>query len=98
MPFIKKRHGETDKPVPQTKSNRSGMPKLAVSEKRACKVLGQTRTAQRHELVLVSDEKQLTEDILVLATKYGRYGYRKITFLLNDHYGWRVNHKRVERI
>jgi putative transposase len=46
----------------------------------------------------VSDEKQLTEDILALATKYGRYGYRKITSLLNDHYGWRVNHKRVERI
>jgi transposase InsO family protein len=29
--------------------------------------------------------------------QYGRYGYRRITALLK-HEGWRVNHKRVERI
>ncbi len=29
--------------------------------------------------------------------QYGRYGYRRITALLR-HEGWRVNHKRVERI
>jgi putative transposase len=45
-----------------------------------------------------SDEKQLTEDIIALATKCGRYGYRRITALLNNEKGWRVNHKRVERI
>jgi len=33
-----------------------------------------------------------------LATKYGRYGYRRITALLNNDMGWQVNHKRVERI
>ena len=32
-----------------------------------------------------------------LATKYGRYGYRRITALLQRE-GWRVNHKRVERL
>jgi putative transposase len=35
---------------------------------------------------------------LALATKYGRYGYRRITALLNSNEGWKVNHKRVERI
>ncbi len=45
-----------------------------------------------------SDEKQLTGDIIDLATQYGRYGYRRITALLNNNRGWRVNHKRVERI
>jgi transposase InsO family protein len=40
----------------------------------------------------------LTADILALATKYGRYGYRRITALLNNNEGWKVNHKRVERI
>ena len=45
-----------------------------------------------------SDEEQLTGDIITLATKYGRYGYRRITALLNNEYGWRVNHKKVERI
>jgi len=62
-------------------------------------VLGQARTTQRRESSPSSDEKQLTKDIVVLATKYGRYGYRRITALLNNNeYGWRVNHKRVERI
>ena len=32
-----------------------------------------------------------------MATKYGRYGYRRITALLKEK-GWKVNHKRVERI
>ena len=36
-------------------------------------------------------------DIIELAMKYGRYGYRRITALLNQK-GWQVNHKRVERI
>ena len=35
--------------------------------------------------------------IIELATQYGRYGYRRITALLGWE-GWRVNHKRVERI
>ena len=62
-------------------------------------MLGQARTTQRRESSPSSDEKQLTKDIVVLATKYGRYGYRRITALLNNNeHGWKVNHKRVERI
>ncbi len=44
-----------------------------------------------------ADEEQLTQDITRLATKYGRYGYKRITALLRAE-GWRVNHKRVERL
>jgi hypothetical protein len=32
-----------------------------------------------------------------LATQYGRYGYRRVTKLLHRR-GWRVNHKRIERL
>lgn len=32
-----------------------------------------------------------------MASQYGRYGYRQVTGLLRNE-GWRVNHKRVERI
>ena len=39
----------------------------------------------------------LTVDIIRLARDFGRYGYRRITALL-QHGGWKVNHKRVERI
>ena len=35
--------------------------------------------------------------IVELASQYGRYGYRRIIALLGNE-GWRVNHKRVERI
>ena len=42
-------------------------------------------------------EKLLIEEIVVLASRYGRYGYRRITALLRMD-GWDVNHKRVERI
>jgi len=34
---------------------------------------------------------------VALASKYGRYGYRRVTALLRAE-GWKVNHKRVERI
>jgi len=71
---------------------------LEVSERRACQVLGQARATQRQNPIPSSDEKHLTEEIIALATKYGRYGYRGIMALLNDQKGWRVNHKRVERI
>jgi transposase InsO family protein len=39
----------------------------------------------------------LVAHIIKLATQYGRYGYRRITAMLPQE-GWRVNHKRVERI
>ena len=43
------------------------------------------------------EEQRLRERIVALACAYGRYGYRRITGLLQQE-GWRVNHKRVERI
>ena len=43
------------------------------------------------------DERILTEDIVRLASRFGRYGYRRVTALL-QHGGWNVNHKRGERI
>jgi putative transposase len=70
---------------------------LKVSERRACKALGQYRSTQRHSVFITDEEEQLTRRIIELATAYGRYGYRLITGLLRNE-GWKVNHKRVERI
>ncbi len=70
---------------------------LGVSERRACRVLGQARSTQRQEPVLREDEDPLTRAILRLARQYGRYGYRRLTAMLRRA-GWEVNHKRVERI
>ena len=70
---------------------------FGISERRACRILGQHRSTQRKVPRGRPDEEQLTEDIIELARQYGRYGYRMVTGLLNLS-GWHVNHKRVERI
>jgi transposase InsO family protein len=70
---------------------------LVVSERRACRTLGQHRSTQRKVPQGRTDEQRLTDDIIELADQYGRYGYRMVTGLLNNA-GWCVNHKRVERI
>jgi transposase InsO family protein len=70
---------------------------FGVSERRACRVLGQHRSTQRKLPKTPDDEAALTADIIVLALQYGRYGYRRITAMLHRA-GWVVNVKRVERI
>jgi putative transposase len=70
---------------------------LAVSERRACRVVGQCRATQHYIPRRPDDEDALRQRIVELAREYGRYGYLRITALLRQE-GWRVNHKRVERV
>ncbi len=70
---------------------------LEVSERRTCAVVGQPRSTQRRHLKTPDDEAALTAAIVRLATRYGRYGYRRIREMLITE-GWRVNVKRVYRI
>lgn len=60
-------------------------------------MLGQHRSTQRKAPRAAEDEAGLTADIVALARRYGRYGYRRVTALLRRA-GWLVNAKRVERI
>ena len=69
----------------------------ASPERRACRVLGQPRATQRHPEVIPDDEPRMVARMIALATQYGRYGYRRVTGLLRGE-GWRVNHKRIERL
>lgn len=71
--------------------------RFKVSERRACKLLDQNRSGLRKPLKERSDQEELIQDVVKLASRYGRYGYRRITALLRSD-GWRVNHKRVYRI
>jgi transposase InsO family protein len=59
--------------------------------------VGQSRATQRRTPKIRGDEPALTEAIVRLAKKYGRYGYRRVRQLLVDE-GWRVSVKRVYRI
>jgi len=71
--------------------------RLRVSERRACRVLGQWRATQRHQALVRDDEPRLVTRLIALASEYGRYGCRRVTALLRRE-GWRVNHKRVARL
>jgi putative transposase len=70
---------------------------LQVSERRACAALGQHRSTQRKLPRGRADEARLTADVIGLARAYGRYGYRRITALLQEA-GWDVSVSRVARI
>ena len=68
-----------------------------VSERRACRLVGQPRGMQRYLPTQAANEDALTQAIIALAAEYGRYGYRRITALLNAA-GWSVGKDRVQRI
>ena len=76
---------------------RDSLGRERVSERRACRVLGQSRSTQRRVLHVPDDEPLLVKRMTELATQYGRYGYRRITAMLCRE-GWEVNHKRIERL
>ena len=71
--------------------------RLGVSERKACRVLGQARSTQRRIPKRREDEEALRQDVAKVARRFGRYGYRMVTGMLRTQ-GWAVNHKRVERI
>jgi putative transposase len=68
-----------------------------VSEREACRVLKQWRGTQRYVPLVRADEDALTRNIIALASAYGRYGYRRITALLQAQ-GWPIGKDRVQRI
>ena len=70
---------------------------FGISERRVCRAIEQPRSSQRYIPQIPNRDEPLTKRIVDLAMRYGRYGYRRITALLQAE-GWWVNHKRVERI
>ena len=68
-----------------------------LSERRACRIFDQYVSTQRYEKKKSDFDQQVRQRTVELASKYGRYGYRRVTALLNRE-GFNVNHKRVYRI
>ena len=68
-----------------------------VSERRVCKVLGQPRGMQRYAKRRPADEAKLLEEMRRIARKRSRFGSPRIDQTLRRR-GWKVNHKRVERL
>jgi transposase InsO family protein len=69
-----------------------------VSERRACRAVGQHRSTQRYRRETVSDyERRLVGRMHELVRENPRFGYRRVGGLLRAE-GWRVNVKRVHRL
>ena len=68
-----------------------------VSERRACRLVGQHRSTQRYERLPAEYELRLVARMNELAAEHPRWGYRRVWSLLRAE-GWRVNRKRIERL
>ena len=68
-----------------------------MSERRACKVIGQHRSTQRYRAAPPELELVLVSRMNELAARHPRYGYRRIWALLRAE-GFVVNRKRIDRL
>lgn len=71
--------------------------KHKVSERRACRVVGQHRSTNRYESRPTDLEAKLVERMRALSLEHPKWGYRMIHGLLVAE-GWPVNKKRIERL
>lgn len=71
--------------------------RLDVSERWACRTIGQHRSTQRREPLRAADDEPLRAALRQFATDRPRWGYRRAhDALLAD--GWEINRKRVQRV
>jgi putative transposase len=71
-------------------------PKYGLSECHACRIVSQHRGTRRYVPMLPADENVLTRAIIALASAYCRYGYCRLTALLQAA-EWQVGKDRVQR-
>jgi hypothetical protein len=72
--------------------------RFGVSERRACRVVGQHRSTQRLEAPAPpADEAELREFLRAFAKRRPRWGWRRAAKELRRE-GWQVNDKRVRRL
>lgn len=71
--------------------------KYKISERRASRVLGRSRSTFRYRPRQRSRDESLIRDVRRLARRHRRYGYKKIHARLM-HLGWEVNVKCVRRL
>jgi transposase InsO family protein len=71
--------------------------RLDVSERWACRVVGQHRSVQRYEPTVADDDQALRAELRAFAVKRPRWGYRRAHHHLRQQ-GWQVNRKRTQRL
>ena len=71
--------------------------RLRLSERRACRIVGQHRSTQRRPKTVAADDQALRAELREIAGERPRWGYRRAHHELGLR-GWQVNRKRVQRV
>jgi len=71
--------------------------RLGVSERWACRVVGQPRSTQRHEPKRAEDDAALRAEMRQFSEDRPRWGYRRAHHHLREQ-GWEISRKRVQRL
>ncbi len=71
--------------------------RLGVSERWACRVVGQHRSTERYQPKRAGDDAALRAELRKFSRERPRWGYRRAHHRLREE-GWAVNRKRVQRL
>jgi putative transposase len=71
--------------------------RLGLSQRRACEIVGQHRSTQRHTPAEVDPDRALRGRLRRFAKAHPRWGYRRAHAVLRRE-GWAVNRKKIQRL
>ena len=71
--------------------------KYHISERRACRLISLPRSTHRYTRVQTSDDEVIKERMQILASRWKRFGYRRIHMMLIRE-GSHINHKKAYRL
>ena len=69
---------------------------LGISQRLACRIVGQHRSTQRHQPIEPDRDRALREELRRLSRDHPRWGYRRAHAQLRGQ-GWRVNRKAIQQ-
>jgi putative transposase len=71
--------------------------RLGLSQRRACRIVGQHRSTQRHTPKAPDPDRELRVWLRGFSQKHQRWGYRR-AHAVAVRQGWRVNRKKIQRL
>ena len=71
--------------------------RLDMSERRACRIVGQHRSTQRRPVPPTRGDDALRQRLHAFSRSHKRWGYRKAWAVLRDE-GWDANRKKIQRL
>jgi transposase InsO family protein len=71
--------------------------RLDLSQRRACQIVGQHRSTQRHQPVEANPDRELRTRLRRFAKRHPRWCYRRAHAVMRRE-GWVVNRKKVQRL